>query len=70
MARKDRVVGYDLYQGGRTTHRGITNNRERRRQEHIENTGRNAYLKVRTGEMSREEGYDWERTQGRTRGYH
>ena len=62
MARKDRVVGYDLYQGGRTTHRGITNNPERRRQEHIENTGQNAYIK--------EDGRDWERAQVRTRGYH
>lgn len=70
MPCDDRVVGYELYQNGRTTYRGITNDPERRRQEYIENTGENAYLEVVTPWMSRCEGLEWELTQRRTQGYH
>ena len=69
--KNSKVVGYAFCQGGRhTSHVGITNNPARRRQEHIQNTGANGFLKVVTKPMTRRQGLTWEQRQGRTQGYH
>lgn len=69
--KSNKVVGYAFCQGGRhTSHVGITNNPARRRQEHIQNTGANGFLKVVTKPMTRRQGLAWEQQQGRTQGYH
>ena len=66
---KKKKVGYTYYGKDGAKHTGITNDPKRRRAEHNANTGGNGYLKVRTGQMSKQNARKWERGQRNTKGY-
>ena len=70
MNRYKKYYGYELRVYGGPTHRGITSNTEQRLAQHKRQVGPSAKMRVLTGPMSLHRARLWEKTQGRTRGYH
>jgi len=61
----DLQVGYHYYQGGVKRHSGITNDPQRREQEH-QRTWPGGYLQVATGWMTEAQARAWEAQQTKT----